>query len=70
VALVGLTNWLTVCMVTLVSQLDNYYSAERNQATNTWRGWMQYGGQGPITKTPDSYPTRREALAAIKAQHP
>jgi hypothetical protein len=54
----------------------NYYSAGRIDRygnpsyTGGWRGWMQYGGKGSIVVTPGTYHTKREALAAIKAQHP
>jgi hypothetical protein len=49
----------------------NYYSATRDQRTNTWRGWVQFAGDRfGTTKTPQSFPTRRDAVAAIKAQHP
>ena len=51
----------------------NYYSATRNQGNihkGRWTGWVQFRGEGSVTETPDTYATKREALAAIKAQHP
>lgn len=49
-----------------------YFSAERTIGgvhAGTWRGWVQFVPGGTITYTPDRYPTKRAALAAIKAQH-
>jgi hypothetical protein len=35
-----------------------------------WTGWTIYPNSSSVVETPDTYRTRREALEAIKAQHP
>jgi hypothetical protein len=60
-----------------MTRTQNSYSASRNvdrsgnpsmAERNRWRGWVQFNGTGTLTFTPDTYATKREALAAIKAQ--
>jgi hypothetical protein len=56
------------------SNRTNYYRAFRISGgiySGLWVGWMTYAeSPNNVIQTPDRYRTKREALAAIKGQHP